>query len=118
MANIAADLSEADDLSEMSSRYSRGGDISYDPSERDNNNDFKRKTLLDFIAGPWNSTRYGSGNSSRAAVGAMDPQEDSDTMCKFKCGCGCLCFSLFFAIQQAKQYLFLCLTSFPISKHS
>ena len=133
VANIAADLSEADNLSEMSSRYSSAGDISYDPSERDStlssldakrakqidefiqkgdwkavgdtavafaslgssiasgspelkkpsvvvNNSYKRKTLLDFIAGPWNSTKYESENSSIAAVDAMDPQDESNGM--------------------------------------
>lgn len=59
VAAIAADLSQADDISTMSSFHSRAGDISYDPSERDNlsEKDSKRAKEIDRLIaeGDWNA---------------------------------------------------------------
>ncbi len=59
VAAIAGDLSQADDISTMSSFHSRAGDISYDPSERDNlsEKDTKRAKEIDRLIaeGDWNA---------------------------------------------------------------
>jgi len=59
VAAIAGDLSQADDISTMSSFYSKTGDVSYDPSERDNlkPGDAKRAAKIDKLIadGDWNA---------------------------------------------------------------
>ena len=59
VAAIAGDLSHADDISTVSSFHSRAGDISYDPSERDNlsSKDAKRAAQIDQLIteGDWNA---------------------------------------------------------------
>ncbi len=75
VAAIAGDLSQADDISTMSSLHSRAGDISYDPSERSNlaPPDAKRAAQIDKLIaeGDWNAV------GATAAAFESEVSEDS-----------------------------------------